>query len=91
MTKLVVAIGGFRLRHWSLGPAFSFYAVPATLGIGKPQRHARLRFVRPPRTCDSGPPSWEEALAVWCAAHLPPSGDGGAAVGDRSVTSPEAR
>jgi hypothetical protein len=31
MTKLLVAIGGFRLHHWALGPAFQFYAVPAFL------------------------------------------------------------
>jgi hypothetical protein len=29
MTRLLVAIGGFRLHHCSLTPLFSAYAVPA--------------------------------------------------------------
>jgi hypothetical protein len=109
MTKLIVAIGGFRLRHWSLGPAFNFYAVPAFLEARRSpgNRFADARFVdgrhfslsawESPRAMrdyatsgrharamraaswlGSGPfanyvsddlPTWDEALAVWRAAH----------------------
>jgi hypothetical protein len=113
MTKLIVAIGGFRLHHWSLTPLFSAYAVPAFLQARNApgNRFADARFVdgrhfslsawespramrdyaisgrharamRAARWLGSGPfahyasdapPSWEEALAVWRAAHAAPA------------------
>ncbi len=107
--KLIVAIGGFRLRHPMLGPAFSFFAVPAFMQARRApgNRFADARFVdgrhfslsawespqamrayavsgpharamRAASWLGSGPfarytadapPDWDEALAVWYAAH----------------------
>lgn len=109
---MIIAIGGFRLHHWSLGPAFSFYAVPAFLEARRAPgnlfadsrvmdgRHFSLSAWESPRAMrdyatsgrharamraaawlGSGPfahyvsddvPTWEKALAVWCAAHAAP-------------------
>jgi hypothetical protein len=109
MARLVIAIGGLRLRHWALAPAFNFYAVPAFLDARRApgNRFADARFVdgrhfsltawESPRAMrdyalsprharamratswlGAGPfahyssehlPTWDEALAVWRAAH----------------------
>jgi hypothetical protein len=112
MSKVIIAIGGFRLHHWSLTPAFNFYAVPAFLQARRAPgnlfadarfvdgRHFSLsawdspramrdyavsgrhaRAMRAAAWLGSGPfahyasdglPNWDEALAVWRAAHAAP-------------------